>query len=124
MDVYTPDGSIIYRNFGPKGESKPTPLKPPKVTGHAALMRNFRDCIMGKATPIIGPREPCWPMIMRGSDCASATERGGPSRGSASGYHEKSWSAPAWLAATTRTSTHSTRARARPRPGSPWPSWT
>jgi predicted dehydrogenase len=57
VDVYTPDGSILYRNFGPKGESKPTPLKPPKVTGHAALMRHFRECILGKATPIIGSRE-------------------------------------------------------------------
>ena len=51
------DGAIIYRNFDAKGESKPTPLKPPKTVLHAALMRHFRECILGKAQPIIGAAE-------------------------------------------------------------------
>ena len=57
VDVYTPNGAIIYRNFDAKGESKPTPLKPPKTVLHAALMRHFRECILGKAKPIIGTKE-------------------------------------------------------------------
>jgi predicted dehydrogenase len=57
VDVYTPDGAVIYRSFGPKGESKPTPLKPPKMVLHPALMRHFRECILGKAQPIAGPAE-------------------------------------------------------------------
>ena len=51
------DGAIIYRNFDAKGESKPTPLKPPKIVLHTALMRHFRECILGKAKPIIGAAE-------------------------------------------------------------------
>jgi predicted dehydrogenase len=54
VEVYTPSGSVLYRNFTVKGESKETPLKGPRVTGHAALMRHFRQCILGAATPIIG----------------------------------------------------------------------
>ena len=54
VDVYTPNGSVIYRQFNDKGESSPTALKPPKVTGHAALMRHFKQCIAGQTQPIIG----------------------------------------------------------------------
>ena len=57
VDVYTPSGAIIYRGFDAKGQSKPTPLKPPKTVLHAALMRHFRECILGKAQPIIGAAE-------------------------------------------------------------------
>jgi predicted dehydrogenase len=57
VDVYTPNGAIIYRNFDAKGEAKPTPLKPPKTVLHAALMRHFRECILGKVQPIIGAAE-------------------------------------------------------------------
>jgi predicted dehydrogenase len=57
IDVYTPQGAVIYRNFNAKGESKATPLKQPKVVSHAALMRHFRECIQGRATPIIGAKE-------------------------------------------------------------------
>jgi predicted dehydrogenase len=57
VDVYTPDGAVIYRSFGAKGEAKPTPLKPPKTVLHAALLRHFRECILGKARPIIGAAE-------------------------------------------------------------------
>ena len=55
--MYTPQGATLYRNFDPKGDAKAHPLKPPKVVSHAALMRHFRDCILGKAKPIIGPHE-------------------------------------------------------------------
>ena len=57
VDVYTPQGAVIYRHFDEKGNAKPTPLKPPRVVSHPALMRHFRECILGKATPIIGARE-------------------------------------------------------------------
>jgi predicted dehydrogenase len=57
VEVYTPDGAVLYRNFDPKGDAKAHPLKPPKLVSHAALMRHFRDCILGKAKPIIGARE-------------------------------------------------------------------
>ena len=54
VDVYTPSGAVLYRGFSPKGDAKATPLKPPRVAGHASLMRHFRECIMGKAQPMIG----------------------------------------------------------------------
>jgi predicted dehydrogenase len=57
VDVYSPSGSVIYRNFNEKGEAKAAPLPPPRVTGHAALMRHFRECILGKVTPMIGGPE-------------------------------------------------------------------
>ena len=37
--------------------AKAHPLKPPKIVSHIALMRHFRECILGKAKPIIGPGE-------------------------------------------------------------------
>ena len=57
VDVYTPNGAIIYRNFTSKGEATGTPLKPPKVTGHAAMMRHFKQCIEGKVKPAPGPNQ-------------------------------------------------------------------
>ena len=57
VDVYTADGSTIYRHFTEKGESRSTVLKPPRVVSHAAMMRHFRECILGRATPIIGAHE-------------------------------------------------------------------
>jgi predicted dehydrogenase len=57
IEVYTPQGAVLYRNFDPKGDAKPHPLKPPKVVSHMALMRHFRECILGKSKPIIGARE-------------------------------------------------------------------
>jgi predicted dehydrogenase len=57
LDVYTPGGAVIFRNFDGNGHAKSTPLPPPRVSGHAALMRHFRECILGKATPLIGPKE-------------------------------------------------------------------
>jgi predicted dehydrogenase len=55
IEVYTPAGPVLYRNFGGKGDAKDTPLKQPKIAGHAAMLRQFRDCILGKAAPVFGP---------------------------------------------------------------------
>src|SRR5687767_1081971 len=57
LEVYTPNGAVIYRAFNAKGEAKATPLKPPKVTGHVALARHFRECLLGKATAVIGAQQ-------------------------------------------------------------------
>jgi len=57
IDVYTRDGAVIYRGFNEKGEAKATPLRPPKSTGHVAMMRHFRDCIAGRCKPLVGPDE-------------------------------------------------------------------
>jgi predicted dehydrogenase len=57
IEVYTPAGPILYRSFDNKGEAKQTPLKLPKVTGHTAMLRQFRECILGKAAPSVGPEK-------------------------------------------------------------------
>ena len=57
LDVYTPTGAVLYRSFSPKGDAKAAPLKPPRVVGHAALMRHLRDCIAGKSQPLVGAGE-------------------------------------------------------------------
>jgi predicted dehydrogenase len=57
VDVYTKDGATIYRDFNERGDSKSSVLKPPRVVSHPALMRHFKECVNGKAKPIIGARE-------------------------------------------------------------------
>jgi len=57
IEVYTPEGATLYRSFDAKGAAKANPLKPPKTVQHAALMRHFRDCILGKSKPIAGGPE-------------------------------------------------------------------
>jgi predicted dehydrogenase len=57
VDVYTPTGAQLYRNFDEKGAAKHDALTPPRVSGHAALMRHFRACIHGDVSPMIGPKE-------------------------------------------------------------------
>ena len=57
VDVYTGSGAVLHRGFSDKGESKETPLKLPKTVGHTALMRHFRDCILGTAVASIGAKE-------------------------------------------------------------------
>lgn len=57
VDVYTPGGAVLYRNFSAKGEAKAAPLKPPRVVAHAALMRHLRECIAGKSQPLVGANE-------------------------------------------------------------------
>jgi len=54
LDVYTQKGPILYRGFNAKGEAKTTELKQPRVAGHAALFRHFRECMLGKGTPETG----------------------------------------------------------------------
>jgi predicted dehydrogenase len=54
VEVYTPAGPVLHRGFDAKGGAKPTELKQPKVVGHAAMLRQFRECILGKATPMVG----------------------------------------------------------------------
>jgi predicted dehydrogenase len=54
LDVYTAHGATIYRNFDAKGRAKPTPLKGPKTTLYVAMMRHFRECILGQTTPANG----------------------------------------------------------------------
>jgi predicted dehydrogenase len=55
IDVYTPTGPQLYRQFDDQGNARPTALKPPRLVGHAALMRHFRECILGKSQPSVGP---------------------------------------------------------------------
>lgn len=57
IEVYTPQGAILYRHFDEAGQCKAVPLKGPKTVHHAAMMRHFRLCIQGKATPLLGGRE-------------------------------------------------------------------
>ncbi|MCS7034859.1 MAG: Gfo/Idh/MocA family oxidoreductase, partial [Phycisphaerae bacterium] len=57
VDVYTSHGALIHRQFDPQGQSKPTPLRPPRLEGYPALLRHFRECILGKAQPCVGPAQ-------------------------------------------------------------------
>jgi predicted dehydrogenase len=57
IEVYTPRGAVLHRDFRLDGACKENPLKPPKLTHHAALMRHFRDCIAGRSQPAIGGPE-------------------------------------------------------------------
>jgi predicted dehydrogenase len=57
VEVYTPAGPLLYRQFNPKGEAQETPLKQPKVTGHAAMFRQFREAILGKSPVAMGPEQ-------------------------------------------------------------------
>ena len=72
IEVYTPQGAVLYRNFDPKGDAKAHPLKPPKIVSHTALMRHFKDCIHNKAKPISGPREGVMLMQMLDAICKSS----------------------------------------------------
>lgn len=54
IEVYTPRGAVLYRDFDGHGRCKEHPLKPPKTVHHAFLMRHFRECIAGKASAMPG----------------------------------------------------------------------
>lgn len=56
VEVYTPRGPLVYRGFdGHKGAPpKETPLKLPKVAGHAAMLRHFRECVATGEAPATG----------------------------------------------------------------------
>lgn len=65
IDLYTPQGPTIYRGFTDQGESKSMPMKQPKSAGYLALMRHFKECIAGKATPVTGAETGvAWMQIM------------------------------------------------------------
>ena len=49
VDVYTPTGPTLYRPGTKGGEAKGVPLKQPKVTGHGAMLRQFREAVAGRA---------------------------------------------------------------------------
>ena len=51
IEVYTPGGPMLYRNFGPKGEVKESQLKLPRLALYAAMMRHFRSCILNGTPP-------------------------------------------------------------------------
>ena len=51
VEVYTPHGPVLLRNFGPKGEAKESALKLPKLVLYPAMMRHFRACILNGETP-------------------------------------------------------------------------
>ena len=57
VEVYTPQGPLLYRGFGPKGEAKETPLKLPKVVHYPAMMRHLKRCIQAGEKPVPGPGE-------------------------------------------------------------------
>ena len=54
VEVYTPAGPVLYR-VDEKGRPKETALRPPNVVGHAALLRQFREAILGRAPAAVGP---------------------------------------------------------------------
>ena len=44
----------MHRGFTPKRESKEIPLKLPNKAGHGAMIRHFRECVLGKSGPTLG----------------------------------------------------------------------
>ena len=57
VELYTPQGPLLYRGFGPKGEAKETPLKLPKVVHYPAMMRHLKRCIQAGERPVVGGPE-------------------------------------------------------------------
>lgn len=57
VEVYTPHGPVLYRNFGPKGEAKEVALKLPGMAHYPAMMRHFRRCVRGEESPTPGSAE-------------------------------------------------------------------
>jgi predicted dehydrogenase len=56
-EVYLHGGPMLYRNFGPKGDAKESPLKLPKLVLYPALMRHFRAAIIDALPPSPSPEE-------------------------------------------------------------------
>jgi predicted dehydrogenase len=79
VEVYTPAGPMLYRDFGKKADAKQTPLKQPKVAGHAAMLRQFRECILGKASPLFGAEQAV--VIMEMVEAMYKSAEGGKSVG-------------------------------------------
>jgi predicted dehydrogenase len=57
LDVCTPQGAVLYRDFSARGEAKSTTLKSPKTVNHEALFKHFRQCITTQAMPSPGPQQ-------------------------------------------------------------------
>ena len=55
--VYSPQGPLVYRGFGAEDATSETPLKTPKTVGYPAMMRHFKECIVGGAKPRVGVAE-------------------------------------------------------------------
>jgi predicted dehydrogenase len=94
VEVYTPQGPLLYRHFGSKGEVKETPLKQPKVTGHAAMLRQFRECLLGQSQPIMGADQGIALMRMieamyRSAETGKSVEVKGVSPGAAEGTEKR-----------------------------------
>lgn len=51
VEVYTPQGPLLFRNFDSKGQAKESALKLPKLVQYPAMMRHFRACILEGAPP-------------------------------------------------------------------------
>lgn len=54
IEVYTRQNAVLYRDFKSDGSAKATPLRPPMVAHHHALMKHFRKCIAGESQPEAG----------------------------------------------------------------------
>lgn len=57
VEVYTAKGAVMHRGFAEAGQSKETVLKLPRMFGHGAMMRHFRECIVNNAPPACGPAQ-------------------------------------------------------------------
>lgn len=53
LDLYTPAGPTLSRDFQPDGTSTPVVLKTPKVTGHPALWRHVKEVIAGRISKAV-----------------------------------------------------------------------
>lgn len=57
IDLYTPSGPMLYRQFDDSGRAKAVTLKQPQTVGHVALLRHFKNCVLGKEQPVSGPAD-------------------------------------------------------------------
>ncbi len=57
IDLYTPQGPVLFRGFDEKGQSKAAALKQPKSAGYVSLFKHFKECIQGKAIPLVGAQQ-------------------------------------------------------------------
>jgi len=57
IEVYTPRGPLMYRHFQGNGTAKEQTLTLPKTVGYVAMMRHLKECVAGRAEPVVGPGE-------------------------------------------------------------------
>ena len=57
IDLYTPNGPVLYRQFDDAGNAKAAAMKQPQTVGHVAMLRHFKNCVLGKEKPISGPAD-------------------------------------------------------------------